>query len=259
MKRQSWLVAIVVIALLGASAAFLNYTRSHQRLGQPGVKVGLVPLYGVEKDSSGTNRQFLVSSNSVLLPEKVLDYTSKPLLLSRVVYDWLPKDTVYGQRNYTAPDGFGVQTSVVLMGGDRTSIHQPQYCLAGQGFQNLKEHRDTIRLARPHPYDLPVMKIVSQRTYKNREGRTGTVSAVYVYWFVADNELTADHWQRMWWMGRDLVCTAVLQRWAYISYLAFCSPGQETAIYERMKQFIAASAPEFQIAPRPPLKAAATP
>jgi hypothetical protein len=195
----------------------------------------------------------------VLLPEKVLNYTSQPQPLSRVAYEWLPKDTVYGQRAYTAPDGFRLHTTVVLMGGDRTSIHQPQYCLVGQGFQNLKEQRDTVRLARPHPYDLPVMKIVSQRPYKTKEGGSGTLSAVYVYWFVADQELTADHWQRMWWMGRDLLTRAVLQRWAYISYLAYCAPGQEDAVYERVKQFIAASAPEFQLAAGPPLQGAARP
>jgi hypothetical protein len=55
----------------------------------------------------------------------------------------------------------------------------------------------------------------------------------------------------MWWMARDLIKTGILQRWAYVSYCAFCLPGQEDATFERMKAFIAASAPEFQLTPFP--------
>jgi hypothetical protein len=45
--------------------------------------------------------------------------------------------------------------------------------------------------------------------------------------------------------------TGVLQRWASISYFAECAPGHEDATFERMKKFIVASAPEFQLVPRP--------
>ena len=60
------------------------------------------------------------------------------------------------------------------------------------------------------------------------------------------DEFTARHWQRMWWMARDLLRTGVLQRWASIGYFASCAPGQEEAAFARLKQFISASAPEFQ-------------
>jgi len=42
-----------------------------------------------------------------------------------------------------------------------------------------------------------------------------------------------------------------LQRWAYISCFAVCLPGQEEATFERLKKFIAASVPEFQLTPKP--------
>ena len=45
--------------------------------------------------------------------------------------------------------------------------------------------------------------------------------------------------------------TGVLQRWAMISYFTVCAPGQEEAAFERLKKFISASAPEFQLVPRP--------
>ena len=72
---------------------------------------------------------------------------------------------------------------------------------------------------------------------------------LYVFWFVARNEETDSHWQRIWWLTRDLLTTGVLQRWAYVSYFTICLPGQEDAAFERMKKLIAASVPEFQPAP----------
>ena len=55
----------------------------------------------------------------------------------------------------------------------------------------------------------------------------------------------------MWWMAQKLLTTGVLQRWAYISCFAVCLPGQEDALFEHMKRFIAASVPEFQLVPKP--------
>lgn len=257
MSRQSWTVLAVVLALLGAAAAFLAHARAHQRLGRPGVKVGPVPTYGVEDQARDTNTVFVISSNSVVLPEKVLDFTSEVVPVPRIVHEWLPKDTTYGQRAYRAPDGFSLYCNVVLMGGDRTSIHQPQYCLTGQGMRIDHTEMTTIPVPRPHPYDLPVVKIIATGQVRAQDGRVREVRAVYVYWFVADNQLTADHAQRMWWMARDLITTGVLQRWAYVACLTYCAPGGEAAAYDRMKQFIAAAVPEFQLAAGPPTRVAA--
>jgi hypothetical protein len=169
-----------------------------------------------------------------------------------MVLDFLPKDTSFGQRLYTAADKFWVQANVVLMGADRTSIHKPQFCLGGLGFNidAAASSETTIHIDRPVPYDLPVMKLVATKEAMI-EGRKEKVRGIYVYWFVADNEYTARHWERMWWMARDVMRTGVLQRWAYASYFAYSRPGGEEATFERMKKLIVASVPEFQLTPKP--------
>jgi hypothetical protein len=64
----------------------------------------------------------------------------------------------------------------------------------------------------------------------------------------------------MWQMAKHLLRTGELQRWAYVSVFAVCAPGQEDAAFERIKRFIAAAVPEFQLTPRAqPSVAAATP
>ena len=61
---------------------------------------------------------------------------------------------------------------------------------------------------------------------------------------------TASHADRMLWMARDVLLTGILDRWAYISFFSYGAPGQEDALFERMKKLIAISAPEFQLVPR---------
>jgi len=133
------------------------------------------------------------------------------------------------------------------MGRDRTSIHKPQYCLTGQGWRIDRSETSAIRIDRPRSYDLPVMKLTATGMQETAAGEKIVARGLYVYWFVADRELTADHLQRMWWMARDLMRNGTLQRWAYVACFSVCLPGQEEATYQRMKEFIAASVPEFQL------------
>ena len=232
MNRQKWILLAAVFVCVGTAAGFLARMRTHQKLGEPGVRLGAVP---------DTNHQ------DVALPEKVPGYTSKPIPIEQLVLDMLPKDTRFGQRRYTAEDGFEVQVNVVLMGGDRTSLHKPQFCLRGTGWIIQKTESAVVPMTRPMAYDLPVKKLT---VAPEKSLETGPVSGIYVYWFVADRQQTPEHWQRMWWMARDLLATGVLERWAYITYFAVCPPGRENEAFERVQKLIAESAPEFVTYPR---------
>jgi hypothetical protein len=157
----------------------------------------------------------------------------------------LPEDTSFGKRRYVAPDGQFTDMTIVLMGTDRMSIHQPQNCLPAQGWNIDKTEQETIWIERPHRYALPVNKLTSSKIMEI-EGREQEVRAIFVYWFVADGFITGKKWDRMWWQAKWLLKTGELQRWAYVSYMGFCLPGQEDATYERMRRLIKASVPEFQ-------------
>jgi hypothetical protein len=213
----------------------LGWLKNHQRLGSPGIKATAIP---------GT----LVMN--VDLPEKVLDFTSTNLPPEQVVLDYLPKDTSYAQRLYTASDGFRVSGNIVLMGMDRTSIHKPEICLPGQGWRIEQKTVVDVPIGGPCPYRMPVAKWIASNVARTADGQSRPVGGVYVFWFVADNEQTVSHPQRMWWLARDLLLKGVLQRWAYVSYFSLCDPGQEEATFERIKQLIAASVPEFQWPPK---------
>ena len=230
-------VLMVTLGLIGLTAGGLAYARAHQRLGEPGLEI----VAGELRDEHGE----LAATNIIRLPEEVLRYRSEGMPVTREELDWLPADTTYGFRRYVAPDKFWLDLRVVLMGTDRTSIHKPEYCLPGQGFQIMETDSMTVRMTDPHPYDLPVTRIVARRLLQ-LEGGQQEVRAVFVYWFVADGQLSADHLERMAWMARDLVLRGTLQRWAYVSAFAICLPGQEAEAYRRIQEFLVDAVPRFQ-------------
>jgi hypothetical protein len=237
MNRKKFMMALVVLALIAGTAGLLANLRAHQKLGLPAVKTS--PL-----DDPIRVR--------VELPERVLDYESTNVPIEKIVVDTLPKDTSFGQRLYIAPDNFKALVSVVLMGKDRSSMHKPQICFEGQGWiiNDNVSTETTVPMEQPCVYNLPVMKLIANKVYLDN-GEPRLARQVYVYWFVAPNEITAKHWQRMWWLARDLFSTGVLQRWAYVSFSSLSAPGQEDATFKRMSKLIAATVPEFQVTPQP--------
>lgn len=245
MKRNHWILFATALAMIGSTGVFLFQVKGNQKLGKPGVKLGNAPLFGEQ-----TNQ---VADISVILPEDVLGYLSAPMPISDIELEMLPKDTIFGKRRYWMTNDANVDVAVVLMGQDRTSIHKPEYCLVGQGWTTEKTEIVPIKMERPHPYELSVMKMTVSIRIKNEQGDPITVRGIYAYWFVAENKLTASHNERMWSMMKGLLQTGTLERWAYVSCFSRCYPGQEEETFNRLKEFIAASVPEFQLAAGKPL------
>jgi hypothetical protein len=207
------------------------------RLGPPGVKVGPGLLY----NELGR----VVARQSVLLPEAVGGFKGTNMPVTRGEVEGLPADTTFGRKLYSNQNFF-ITTSVVLMGSDRTSIHQPQYCLDAQGWQIDKTEQVWLRMDHPYSYLMPALKLTTSRNEKNKLGQLVPVHGVYVYWFVSADRLTSDQGTRMWSLARTMLQKGELERWAYISYFAACHPGHEETTFKEIVRFIQASAPEFQ-------------
>lgn len=241
--RKSNQVLTVGLVLIGLTALLLSRLQALQKMGAPGVRV--VP--GIVHGEGGK----VIGTNTVDLPERVLNYQSEEVPQPDVVINWLPPDTTLGQRVYTASNSPWIQLTAVVMGTDRTSIHKPEYCLAGQGFAIERSEFATVPIEQPHRYELPVTRMTCSTPATASDGTKVMQRALYVFWFVAENQITADHNERMKWMARDLILHQTLQRWAYVSCFAVCKPGQEELLYARMQDFIAAAVPQFQVATGP--------
>jgi hypothetical protein len=235
MSRQMLICCAVALTLIAGTAGLLKQVSRRQVLAPPGVKTHPLP---------GSIRL------EVELPQNLPGFTSEELKVDDATLATLPNDTSFGMRRYRAADGQTFDLRVVLMGRDRTSMHKPQICLTGQGWRinDLASAQTAVRVQRPVEYDLPVVRLVASAV----DAQNQPYGGLYVYWYVADDALSASTtgFQRMWWMARKLLTTGVLQRWAYVSCVAACPPGQETATFERIKEFLATAVPEFQLYPR---------
>lgn len=220
------------LALIGSTAYALVQIKSNRHLGNPGIKAVALP-----------GRLTM----QISLPEKVAGFTSSNMPISQVVTDYLPKDTSYAQRLYTAADGMWVNANLILMGADRTSIHRPDYCLPGQGWQITDRQQVKIPIAGTHPYELPVQRWIARTTVAGPDGRQQPVTAIYTFWFVAENDETDDYPTIQKSILYHLLRKGELQRWAYVSYFSVCPPGMEDATFARVKNLIASSVPEFQL------------
>ena len=228
------LIAALLLMALAGGAIYQLQTR--QTLGRPGV---------LAEPQAGSPRW------RIPLPEQVAGMTSQEVPAAEVELSALPADTSIGKRLYTATNGAPLLLQVVLMGRDRTSIHQPQYCLTGQGW--LIEQTEEVRLlvAGPQPHEIPALKLTASKVFSTESGQRVPVRAIYVYWFVADGALTAHRSQRLRWMAEELLKTGTLQRWAYVACFAQCAPGEEDKAFARVKEFVAEAVPEFQRSPAP--------
>lgn len=239
MLPKARLLALLALALIGLGATGLRSLRSAVHLGNPGVKLSSIPVLD-ENDK-------VARTNSVALPVHIPGYEGRLASITRLELDYLPQDTTYARRIYSIPsERFSVQASAVLMGTDRTSIHRPEYCLTGQGWNIVRQTATNIPIQKPTPYSLPVQRydVVYQGEI---DGRPAVRSGVYVFWFVAEGQLTSSHLDRQWSLIRNLLLHQTLQRWAYISFFADCAPGDENQTFQRIAQIAANSVPEFQL------------
>lgn len=236
-------VCLAAVALvIGLVAWGGGALAGRQRLGTPAVRLSRMPLLGEDGQIARTN--------SVHLPTMVPGYTFESGKFTHTELDSLPADTTFGRAIYTATNGFTAQATAVLMGGDRTSIHRPEYCLTGQGWRIRTKQVVTLP-ARDGTGSGRTVQRFDGSMVSSLAGKRQEMAGVYVFWFVADGQRSASHWERQWWMIRDLVTRGVLQRWAYISFFAPCPPGREDEAFARVSQLIGEIAPAIELSPEP--------
>jgi hypothetical protein len=235
MKGGKWVVIALALGMMAATAGWLGELRERVKLGAPGVKVDPLELY---RPDGG-----LVKPRGVVLPAEAGGFGSRALDPTAGELTGLPEDTTFGRRYYTNGNNrLAVTLTVVLMGRDHTSIHQPQYCLYAQDWTVTNTARIVLRMERPYAYGLPAIRLDATLPLANGQ----MVHGIYIYWFVCGDKITAEEGSRLWSLWKTVLGKGVTERWAYVSYFATCLPGGESATFERLQEFIKASVPEFQ-------------
>ena len=230
-------LCLVTLALITATFFGLVRIRDRQQLGLPAVRLISTPL--ISEDGR------IIRTNSVFLPTRVPGYETKTKTITDQEIAFLPPDTSFGRLLYRSENqALLAQASVVLMGRDRTSIHQPDFCLTGAGWDIQRKRYEVIRLNDGQA--LSVRRFDALINHTQPGGRPTRTAGVYVFWFAADGQTTASPVRRTLWLMRDLLTKGVLQRWAYTSFFATCEPGQEDVTYEQLAKLISATVPQIQ-------------
>jgi len=235
-ERLNPVLPSMALVIITCAVAFIFHVRSNQRLGLPGVRLENVPLI---LDSGNIAR-----TNSVHLPLALDGYKTETVPVTDLEVNYLPPDTSFGRVAYMATDrSFASLASVVLMGTDRTSIHRPEYCLTSQGWRITQQIIQTIHIPGKSPIDFEVQRFDAVISGQDAQGYRAEKAGVYVFWFVADGEMTAYHTTRQWLIMKNLVLNNLVQRWAYISFFAECNRGDEDNCYRRVAGLISQAFP----------------
>jgi EpsI family protein len=214
-----------------------------------GALVAGICLAGDEPETTGSQ-----AGLSMNLPEQFGEWQGTAGKVSAAELEILPEDTEFAKMNYWRPSAAAagredyVHCSIVLSGRDRTSIHRPEVCLVGQGWNIDASSERTVALR--NEVDLAVRRLELSRELPDEVVQR----ALYYYWFVGGEVTTADHLERILLTAKSNVIENRNPRWAYVSVLSGVLPdsgGEDGGIGRTaamLENFVARVTPEFQSA-----------
>ena len=167
----------------------------------------------------------------------------------------LPEDTEFAKATYTSLKGDVAYASIILSGSQRNSIHRPEVCLQGQGWNLLGSREMPIEIEGGK--QLTVRDLYIAKPITLQDGTKRNLSAHYLYWFVGSDVTTASHSERLWLTLWDNVARNINHRWAYPSMMAIVTdnfkPGEisqpirsNEATIQLLVRLIQQTAPKFQ-------------
>ena len=148
----------------------------------------------------------------------------------------LPAGTSLSRRQYMREYGETFSVAVVLSGEHRTSIHRPETCLTGGGFQILDSRRILVERADKSSLSVEVLDL--------RHQISGEKSR-YAYWFSSEKYETPSYLKRTVLLVWSSVIEGKASRWAYVSLLMPMSQSWEADEAE-LQAFIKLLGPAIQ-------------
>ncbi len=196
----------LVVAILGATILLTTFTSDVTRTSEAGIRL---------------------VNGQPYLPAVLGDWTSaKEEGLTKAEQELLPPDTLGARRRYVDSQGHEVTCSIILAGRDVTSIHRPELCLPGQGWNIQMEQVETIPVTPAAGKTLKVMRMDAKHTVALVAPQR-PLTAIFIYWFVGKERVTPHHWERILWTMKDRVLHNRNHRWAYILIASPVRPSAE--------------------------------
>jgi hypothetical protein len=135
----------------------------------------------------------------------------------------LPADTVLIRKLYRHPSRPSLAVSIVISSSEEVSIHRPQMCLTGQGYDISGEQIREISLMGGRTLPVCVLNLFHRRQLAG--GALVESPVFYAYWFVSRAHETPSSAWRIFHATWDRVFHGRVSRWAYVSITGEGAPG----------------------------------
>lgn len=189
------------------------------------------------------------------LPDRIAGCSTYEPPVSDEEKKWLPADTGILKRMYypvTAVDAEeararSIVATLILSGTDRRSLHRPEVCLDGQGWEIWKREVETLSIG---DETLDVMDFHLRKKVHREDGTLEQVRAHYIYWWIGKSTSTPSDFERILITVMDNMFRNVNNRWGYPSVMVNVDLSKGEAAEEESRQrafdFIREFAPLFQ-------------
>lgn len=200
------------------------------------------PRSGIRVNAGGTN--------PVALPAFLGSaWLGRPAPISEQEREILPPDTGFARMVYQSTDNPArrVYVSIVLSGRDRSSIHRPEICLAGQGWNEHDRTRHLFPVEGIQGGGIEATLIDLSRPLPPSVGQEArTMESLFAYWFVGPDSLHATNAGRLWKSARERLFGLQSHRWGFVVVQGFVGAEGRAATLREMENVVRATAPVFQ-------------
>lgn len=217
MRFRPALPHLAVIAMMAVGVLALEFGTGARMVDETGVHLSLPSAAG-----EWTASAILYCQNAACMKVSVGEGLAGCPECGAALDKWapgeqraLPADTVLLRKQYHNAAGETLRVSVVISGRERISIHRPQVCLTGQGYDIVNTSRFAASVDREEPLEVAMLELL--RRQQTADGRLRNVPTFYAYWFVGSGIETPSHLKRMYYMARDRVVFGRSHRWAYVA------------------------------------------
>lgn len=226
-RDQAWIAAVVVVGAALSLGAFLHHVSRAPEKGRSGVALSADGRSPVELPTYlGT--EWMGRSEEVTEVERQI----------------LPLDTGFSRKTYISLEDPSkrVLVSIVLSGRDRTSIHRPELCLVGQGWTIRDSSIHQFGRGAANGFPARVLRVEKEVTVHGARVR---VPQIVVYYFLGDDIIVANNWERIARDAWNRVTHGRADRWAYVLLQTGDSDGDAAAL-GRIQEILDATLPYFQ-------------
>lgn len=214
---------VLIVVLMAATSAAIYFYGDVSKVASDKVNVNLPAVVGNYngKDlrfcSSGKCGKSFTLNQGVEMQDCPVCHSPVDVM-TPVEKALLPASTLMMKKVYTNPSNEPVLVSVVISGTDRLSIHRPQNCLPGHGFNISKTERIPVKVGGMDDLVITLLKLEKKDDVSDSSKSHGRFASM-AYWYFGGKHETPYQSSMMFWMAYDRIFHDKAERWAYISIL----------------------------------------